>query len=284
MYGGDPKMEQFIEETKRTGQQILNVTTKTADVTAKTAAAVDILAKLQRTQFRYTASKASTSRKGDDFKKKLEKFYENTPDEEMKLRCMLLDIKLPKTLVTGAHLFKYCWHGHINTLLGLKPREINNPRNGLLLFKPLEYAYDDSRFAINCKDGDDGPVFFMVLLDTGLKHVKVWDFAVHHNLTKGYSVEQLDPKVSTITFGDLDGTELVLSNKHHHPYKRSLAFQAMMATERAVEEEWQPANRPPMEILSCISLEAKVNFDAWLEMAAHAPPPMATESLDDDDE
>ncbi len=50
-----------------------------------------------------------------------------------KVRCMLLDAAYPEALVCASHLFKYSWRYDVEQTLGFK--NINDPRNGLLLLK-----------------------------------------------------------------------------------------------------------------------------------------------------
>lgn len=68
----------------------------------------------------------------------------------------------------GSHIFKYCWHLD-KDLLNLD--DINNVRNGLLMFKPIEFAFDDSRICFEFKEKDSA--FHMILLDESLIEVTV---------------------------------------------------------------------------------------------------------------
>jgi len=46
---------------------------------------------------------------------------------------MVLDVSLPTGYVVGLHLFKFKWHMAVQEVLGF--RNVNDPRNGLLLAK-----------------------------------------------------------------------------------------------------------------------------------------------------
>ncbi|KAG2451996.1 hypothetical protein HYH02_003038 [Chlamydomonas schloesseri] len=227
-------------------------------------------AQLQLNQFEYTTSKASESRKGDSFKKQLQEFYSNSADAQCQLRCMLLNVKLPMTLVTGSHLFKYCWKPHLHILLGLS--DINDPRNGLLLFKPLEHAFDDSRICFSMEEEAGAPKFRLELLDPSLKDVKLWDYAEQHNHRKGYDEHQIGSYAAEVTFGELQGKALVFEDANR-PYKRCLQFQAVQALRRAKQEKWLPADWAPSPGLSYNSEDAKERIEAWLAGAVEAPPP-----------
>ena len=67
--------------------------------------AMELLVQMYVNQFVYSASTASNSRQDDDFKLQLQTFYHNALDEQQcQLRCMLLNVQLPMTLVTGKAL------------------------------------------------------------------------------------------------------------------------------------------------------------------------------------
>jgi hypothetical protein len=55
---------------------------------------------------------------------------------------MLTGVKLPSRHVIGAHIFKFCWSAYAEQFLGIE--DIDDPRNGLLLCKPVEEAFDTS--------------------------------------------------------------------------------------------------------------------------------------------
>lgn len=60
---------------------------------------------------------------------------------------------------------------YLRTLLGLS--DINDPRNGLLLFEPLQHAFDDSQVCFLYVEDAGEPKFKLELLDMSLKGVKV---------------------------------------------------------------------------------------------------------------
>ena len=60
--------------------------------------------------------------------------YDEDEDKPCKTcKCMLLDVRLPTSYVTGSHLFKFKWHMAVQEVLGFSC--INDTRNGLLLAK-----------------------------------------------------------------------------------------------------------------------------------------------------
>lgn len=56
--------------------------------------------------------------------------------------CLLTNALLPKQTVIGAHLFKHEWKERIH-VIGIE--DIDDTRNGLPLWKPVEWAFDSSR-------------------------------------------------------------------------------------------------------------------------------------------
>ena len=114
--------------------------------------------------------------------------------------CQLTHVHLPKQIVVASHLWKRAWNSCVKThvllmfsdLLQLKLRictgllltvvyslkhlvgieEINSSRNGLLLFRPIEWSFNNSR-AIFVRDELGNWVY--TLLDQGLRNVQLID-------------------------------------------------------------------------------------------------------------
>ncbi|KAJ0390166.1 hypothetical protein P43SY_011543 [Pythium insidiosum] len=81
----------------------------------------------------------STSARSNHFKENLCATYDCNMGSG-KLRCMLLDTALPSELVIASHLFRRKNEFLSEKLMGIS--DIDDVRNGLLLFKPLEHAFD----------------------------------------------------------------------------------------------------------------------------------------------
>ncbi len=64
-----------------------------------------------------------------------------------------------------------CRKADISVLLGLT--DINDARNGLLLFKPVKHAFDDSRICFTSVEEAGAIQFKLKLLDSKLEKVKV---------------------------------------------------------------------------------------------------------------
>ena len=84
--------------------------------------------------------------------------------------CLLTNAKLPSSTVIALHLFKWEWAEH-TYILGFS--EINDTRNGIPLWKPLEWAFDTPRlcFTYN-KDTDQ---FIANVLDPNILAWKLID-------------------------------------------------------------------------------------------------------------
>lgn len=74
--------------------------------------------------------------------------------------CLLTNAKLPYSTVIGAHLFKHKWSQQVHIL---EIDDINDLRNGLPLWKPIEWAFDTSRYVSN-------PLFDSLQAQQSLSH------------------------------------------------------------------------------------------------------------------
>jgi hypothetical protein len=76
------------------------------------------------------------------FKTELINYYQRQdPNNPNNLLCMLLNKSLPKNEVIAFHIYKHAFPTHLDAF-GIDQAEINNPRNGLLLAKKIEEAFD----------------------------------------------------------------------------------------------------------------------------------------------
>ena len=89
-------------------------------------------------EFRYTEGKITQC--SDDFDYEVEAAYQAEEGEHR--WCLLTNDILPKQTVNGAHLFKREWKEQAH-VLGID--DIDDTRNGLPLWVPIEWAYDTSR-------------------------------------------------------------------------------------------------------------------------------------------
>jgi hypothetical protein len=93
---------------------------------------------LQMDQFMYTEGKIS--RPSGDFGKLVEADYKARSGHNC--WCLLTNAVLPSHTVIGGHLFRHQWKEHTH-FIGID--DIDDTRNGLPLWKPVEWAFDTSR-------------------------------------------------------------------------------------------------------------------------------------------
>ncbi len=120
----------------------------------------EINSSLQMDQFMYTESKISSH--SGHFGPKVKRLY--SAQDGDKCWCLLTDDVLPSSTVIGAHLFKHGWKEQIH-IIGID--NIDDTRNGLPLWKPIEWAYDTSRYV-----KVPPSKFVIVFKNTGAKHIK----------------------------------------------------------------------------------------------------------------
>ena len=103
-----------------------------------------------------------TRQHSKDFVKKVLNFYNALDNCRRGERwCLVLGEKLYNVCVS--HLFKSDWHDSI-ALVGLD--NIDDVRNGLPMFKPIEWAFDTSRLCFYIPDG--GQKLTVKLLDQSI--------------------------------------------------------------------------------------------------------------------
>jgi glycosyltransferase involved in cell wall biosynthesis len=170
------------------------------------------------------------------FKKKLCKEY----DCSLKINgydwvlCMVLDTYFPPKLVTAAHLFRRSHEYLAPTVVQID--DIDDVRNGMLLFKPLKAAFDHHQISFLSEDA--GTSFKLKLFDNRIQDKKLVDFLAENQKTL------LERAVSkwgcnfdeSKTFGQVDG-ELVVFKNLKRPYNRCLNVQARIANFKAVKEK-----------------------------------------------
>jgi len=127
----------------------------------------------------FTTSKHSSRPSNGIFKEKLIEFYgvdttgplDLNKDWTRHIRCMMTNQLFTQKDVTAAHLIGYSMRHYAPMLLGMK--DLDSPRNGLLLLKPLEDAFDDSRICFSYDKLMDS--FILHILDAEYLDKKVGD-------------------------------------------------------------------------------------------------------------
>jgi hypothetical protein len=225
---------------------------------------------LFRRTFRYSASNLGSAR-STKFKEALLTADGRNPTTE-RARCYLLDMELPRHLVIGAHLFKREWSDVAKMLLDID--SVDDARNGLLLYKPLEWAFDTGRLMVVAASGE----FVVRLLDPAIREVALHDKAtqlLHKSeveqakllgtLTRDYPL----PKERS-TFGALHDTRarLVLPCGLR-PWRRCLCFHAHVVRQQAVRLQWiATKDEAPFEDFWSEGSDVMEHVRHWLEDSA----------------
>jgi len=182
-------------------------------------------------------SGASGRKNNGPFKESLITFYDRQAgdhpvgDETLaQIRCMVLDKPIVTHKVCAAHLWKHSRADDM-PLLGLSPSDIDNPRNGLLLAKSIEVAFDKKEVCFLYNPFDQK--FHFCVLNPSLLPIRIY---------------YPDPKIPNDnnfpdTFASLNNQPLQLP-KGIFPYKRILGFHARCAFRKAcpkwiTEERYQ---------------------------------------------
>ena len=206
--------------------------------------------KLTAILLRHTLTGAPTTltARKEVFKYNLKQAYLCHGKEENsgKTRCMLLDCYLPSAIVTAAHLFRRSNEHVAAELLGIS--DIDDVKNGLLLFKPLEKAFDRFQIGFVYDSSDDtyrlkifnnDPIFRNSLLIDLITPEDVQKLNISSLPTNWKSsrlpVYTQGSNYNLLTkFSDLEGKSLIFKNLNR-PFKRCLNLQARIALTEALK-------------------------------------------------
>ncbi|POM67066.1 Crinkler (CRN) family protein [Phytophthora palmivora] len=182
------------------------------------------------------------------------------------MRCMLLDVAFPRSLVIASHLFRRS--NEYLSLAMMQISDIDDEKNGLLLFKPLKYALDHFQISFI---RDDSGVFRLKLFDPSIKDTRIIDLKDR----KGNDVlttEQTGVLFNSVsrakerytfdvatTFGNLDGEPLVFTGLER-PYYRCLNLQARVARMIALKKNRIDASYDFEDFWTEVSLDDKMEM------------------------
>jgi len=170
----------------------------------------------------WTESKRSKEEQ-EVFKGVLITYYQRQhPTDDKLLRCMILDHFFPKQLVIASHIWKHCTHGEGLDEFGLREDDLSNPRNGILMCRDIEQAFDTKRLC-----------FLVDRLRSDNLTVKVLDPVLLSPTTSPMVISGH----STVKFSDIDG--LVLQHPVGNlPFRRILDFHAKRSYQKAINRGW----------------------------------------------
>jgi HNH endonuclease len=175
---------------------------------------------------------STTSSIRERSKPALVEYYHGVRGNSRDIKCMLLNVKFNKAAVTNAHIFKFEWNA-FREFGGLS--DINDVRNFMLLFKPIEHAFDRSEICFILEPSTGYLV--LNLLNRNKRDTTLYDAATLLNIPED-QMENLDRK---LTFGDLAG-KVLTSDTNHYPYKSLLNLQARSARLFAIRAKWIEAS------------------------------------------
>ena len=174
----------------------------------------------------------ATRSHSQDFDDALLKFYNASQGCRKGERwCLVLGQKLHNVIC--AHLFKHEWHEDV-ALLGFE--DIDDPRNGLPMFKPIEWAFDSSRLCFYLPENSEE--LTVKLLDKNIATVRLCDKGAE--LCKNGWFRRHPPSLSKMTFQHLDGQRLQFDPgvPLNRPFRRVLCLHAKAARRRAIRKMW----------------------------------------------
>jgi hypothetical protein len=193
-----------------------------------------------------------------EFKTLLEAEYQQ-PDQE-DLFDMATGHYLPCDLVVASHIFLYKWRNRM--LRHTDFRDINDVRNGLLLYKPVEWAFNRAKM---CIEVDEMGRMTFRLLDYDLYNVKLIELRSKRRTFGTTNVQT--------TFGDLDKQEVRFPE--HSVTRLSHQLLGLHAIAAWVEAQ---SNTPNSEIIvpecNVLDMETTTSFNrlilAWVNGVAEA--------------
>ncbi len=165
----------------------------------------------------WTDSKRSVVEQSE-FKERLISFYERGhPKDKSMVRCMIMDKYFCRSIVVAAHIWKYCTQGVGLEEFGLKASDVSCERNGLILCKSIEEAFDAKRVC-----------FLINRLDPSKIILKVLD----PSLLSNYVVSS-----HPSTFNDIDG-KMLRHPEGNIPFRRILDWHAKCSYSSAKIRGW----------------------------------------------
>lgn len=199
--------------------------------------------------FRTGSRQSLGTTKRSEFKGQLKGVYGDAPEQGV-----LFDMATGKYLptVVASHIFQHRWAKFLQVFTGLN--DVNDVRNGLFLYRPVEVAFDEAQISIRAKNGQ---IRFW-LLDETIRDKKLVDVAQTIRRTAN-----IDPTLRgeegslTTTFGDLDGQELHFPpNSTVRPSKRLLAVYAYAAWIEAKKLGYTSSGPPDVSVSDDTSVRA----------------------------
>ena len=265
----------------------LEVATKDLEVaTKKNGDALEPLVQDFMKKFYYTNDTRTKVSRGDNFKIALLIHYYGIQQKVSGIKCMISGVSFPSKVVIAGHLFKFCWADSCEARLDFI--DIDNPRNGLLMFKPFEYAFDNSHICFQYDS--DTELFKLKILYPKLKKMTIREYIKSENEINESSLlksrndwiaalskdPEVDMACATIAvdnlleilnkpFSDFEGNHVLSGlDSQTKCFGRCLSFQASMAQHLALSKGWISAGEVSSPMFSDLGQKKKDQILAWI--------------------
>lgn len=227
----------------------------------------NLLAKSHFKRFEYLSDTQTRQSKRDPrFRADVHKYYYNTRIGR-KIKCMITGEVLSIDVVVAGHLFKRAFEDYADDLVGLK--DIDDVKNGMLMYKPIEQAFDTSIISLISTDVQPKGNVRLVVLQRKWLNRTIGDYIAGEKSLKNQNLTTGVPQtLLSKTFADLEN-EIDFKVVAGGPkwYSRCLAFQATMARYTAIRFGWIDESYPLLvsdEDWSEMSEEKLISVRQWL--------------------
>ncbi|GMF64498.1 unnamed protein product [Phytophthora lilii] len=165
------------------------------------------------------------------------------------LLCMVLDVRLPSSVVIASHIFRQKHDGLKDYLVQIP--DVDDVGNGLVLFKPIEHAFDHLDIAYFVDKQDQ---FTLKIYNPTIKtkflvdSLTQWDELGCNSIPTDWRKSRIPiyapnaPEFNVLTtFGELEDKTLQFpSGSALRPFRRCLYHQAQLARAMALTQGWAP--------------------------------------------
>jgi hypothetical protein len=183
----------------------------------------------------FLGESSTVTERDENFKKNLCKYYGGYDKTRKYIRCMVLDKFLPSKVVIASHLFRRSNEICANMFAVFD--DIDDVRNGMLMFKPIKLAFDRLQLSFIKENGSD--LFKIKLFDQDICDTKLIDIEVLNKEDRELVLGEILAKRChfnpLVTFGALDGTTFKFPTLNR-PYNRCLNLQARLAYIKGLKE------------------------------------------------
>lgn len=183
-------------------------------------------------------------------------YSKNQANKKKNLWCSVLGADVPRGAMSVGHIFKHEFHASVWAIMRFG--NIDDPRNAIPMFRPIEVAFDELKLCILYDVDDD--TFVTHVLDPDLMDV-TFRTRMQQLLP---SQQSLPDEIASLTFASLHGKQLEFRNAFR-PYRRTLYYHAMQARKRAIAKGWKSAEWT-FEDFSSEGYH-RVSIKAWLNKA-----------------